>query len=114
METGKSLGDGTHIVYVNGSYRDESPIGKLMHDFSCRNPEDMYYRPLAESVRYYKNDAKGVEDMCRIMEEIVEDEKKEIALELLKLNKLSPEEIATCAKLSLEEVEKIAEELSIT
>lgn len=48
LETGKPLGDGAHIVYVNGAYRDESPIGKLMHDFSCKNPSDMYYKPLAE------------------------------------------------------------------
>ena len=31
----KKFEDGSHIVYVNGAYRDETPIGKLMHDFSC-------------------------------------------------------------------------------
>lgn len=112
-ETEKPLGDGTHIVYVNGAYRDESPIGKLMHDFSCKNPADMYYKPLAEQVRYYKEDAKGVEAMCRIVEDIIDSEKKEIALEILKLNKLSLEEIAKCSKLSLEEVEKIAKDEGI-
>lgn len=35
LETGERFEDGTHILYVNGAYRDESPIGKLMHDFSC-------------------------------------------------------------------------------
>lgn len=112
-ETGKLLGDGAHIIYVNGAYRDESPIGKLMHDFSCKNPSDMYYKPLAEQVRYYKEDAKGVEAMCRIVEDIIDSEKKEIALELLKLKKLSLEEIAKCSKLSLEEVEKIAKDEGI-
>lgn len=112
-ETGRPLGDGTHIVYVNGAYRDESPIGKLMHDFSCKNPGDMYYKSLAEQVRYYKEDAKGVEAMCRIVEDIIDSEKKEIALEFLKLNKLSLEEIAKCSKLSLEEVEKIAKDEGI-
>lgn len=113
LETGKPLGDGAHIVYVNGAYRDESPIGKLMHDFSCKNPSDMYYKPLAEQVRYYKEDAEGVEAMCRIVEELIDSEKKEIALELLKLNKLSLEEIAKCSKLSLEEVERIAKDENI-
>ncbi len=37
---------------------DDFPIGKLMHDFSCKNPSDMYYKPLAEQVRYYKEDEK--------------------------------------------------------
>ena len=29
------FGDGAHILYVNGEYRDDSAIGKLMHDFNC-------------------------------------------------------------------------------
>ena len=30
------LGDGSFIIYVNGQYRNiDTPIGKLMHDFSC-------------------------------------------------------------------------------
>lgn len=32
-ETGENFGDEAHILYVNGAYRDESPIGILMHDF---------------------------------------------------------------------------------
>ena len=51
--------------------------------------------------------------MCRIVEDIIDSEKKEIALELLKLNKLSLEEIAKCSRLSLEEVEKIAKDEGI-
>lgn len=33
-ETGADFEDGSHILYVNGSYKnDDDPIGKLMHDF---------------------------------------------------------------------------------
>ena len=35
MATGELFNDGEHILYVNGEYRDDSEIGKLMHDFSC-------------------------------------------------------------------------------
>ena len=35
----KKFDDGSHILYVNGAYRDETPIGKLMHDFSCTAPD---------------------------------------------------------------------------
>ena len=35
-ETGESFGDGSHIIYVNGAYRDDTPLGKLMHDFPVR------------------------------------------------------------------------------
>ena len=32
-ETGEKFGDSSHILYVNGAYRDESPLGVLMKDF---------------------------------------------------------------------------------
>jgi len=34
MATGKFFDDGEHILYVNGEYRGDSAIGKLMHDFN--------------------------------------------------------------------------------
>lgn len=37
------FGDGAHILYVNGEYRDDSAIGKLMHDFNCADADDMHY-----------------------------------------------------------------------
>ena len=39
-----------------------------MHDFSCTKPQDMYYKILADRVRYFKEDEKGVLTMCREME----------------------------------------------
>lgn len=27
--------DGSHIVYVNGSYKGDNAVGRLMHDFGC-------------------------------------------------------------------------------
>ena len=45
-ETGKAFDDGAHIIYVNGEYQDDSPLGLLMHDFSCKNPADMHYKLL--------------------------------------------------------------------
>lgn len=108
-ETGKPFGDGAHIVYVNGAYRGDNPIGKLMHDFSCKNPDDMYYKLLAEQVRYYKKDAKGVETMCQIMEELIDNEKKEIILKMKKSGKLSNEDIAEFTGFTVEEVEEVNE-----
>ena len=42
------FGDGSYIIYVNGKYRGNDEIGKLMHDFSCTNPDDMNYETLAK------------------------------------------------------------------
>ena len=69
-ETGEAFEDGSHIVYVNADYKDDSQLGKLMHDFSCADPNDMNYSVLAQKTRYFKEDTKGVTHMCRIMEEI--------------------------------------------
>ena len=56
--------DSSYIIYVNGKYRGNDEIGKLMHDFSCTNPDDMNYEALAKKARYYKRDEKGVATMC--------------------------------------------------
>ena len=109
-ETGKPLGDGTHIIYVNGAYRGDNPIGRLMHDFSCKNPSDMYYKPLAETVSYYKENTKGVGVMCRLMEELVEQEKKEMIIKMKKMGKLTNEDIAEVTGFTIEEVEAVTEE----
>ena len=108
-ETGKPLGDGTHIIYVNGAYRGDSAIGKLMYDFSCRRPEDMHYRPLALQARYYKEDGKGVETMCRIMEELIDEEKTEMIIKMKRMGKLSAEDIAEITGFTVAEVEAIDE-----
>ena len=62
--------DRAHILYVNGSYRGEDPLGDLMHDFCCSNPDDMKNKMLADRSRYFKEDPKGVEIMCKTMEDM--------------------------------------------
>jgi len=72
-DTEEVFNDGTHILYVNGEYQSESPLGRLMHDFFCSDPNDMYSDVLAERVRFFKEDEKGVAAMCKVMEEIYND-----------------------------------------
>lgn len=43
-ETGEAFGDSLHILYVNGAYRDDTPLGLLMKDFSCMTASDMHYK----------------------------------------------------------------------
>ena len=70
LETGENFGDGAHILYVNGAYRDNTPLGKLMHDFSCTDPADMYYAVLADRVRFFKESKEGMAIMCKVMEDM--------------------------------------------
>lgn len=76
MATEELFGDGEHILYVNGAYRAESDIGRLMHDFSCSDPNEMHFDLLRDTTRYYKENTKGVEMMCRAFEEVREETRK--------------------------------------
>ena len=83
-ETGVMFGDESHILYVNSQIKDETELGKLMHDFSCTDAKDMHYKILADRVRYFKEDAKGVETMCRAMEDMRKEAVVEDRLETLR------------------------------
>ena len=114
---GKELfGDGSHIIYVNGKYRGNDEVGKLMHDFACTNPDDMNYETLAKRARYFKQDEKGVAAMCKIMEDMRNEaalnNARENAERLIKKGKMTLEEIAECVPLlSIDELRKIEAEI---
>ena len=70
---GKRFEDNAEIIYVNANYIDDSPLGRLMHDMQCPNPDDMYYTELAERAKYLKTNEHGVIEMCEAMEKLVND-----------------------------------------
>ncbi|NBJ03671.1 nuclease [Lachnospiraceae bacterium] len=111
LETGERFEDGSHILYVNGAYRGDTPIGKLMHDFSCIDAADMYYRTLADRVRFFKESKEGIEIMCRAMEDMRNQTLKEGAINsarrMLADGILTLEKIAEYAGLPLDEVKKL-------
>ena len=109
-ETGEAFGDEAHIIYVNSQIKDETALGKLMHDFSCTDPEDMKYPVLAERVKYFKEDTKGVTTMCRALEIMRDEAVHESAVENAKTmlaDGLPYETIARYTKLSVEEVKRL-------
>lgn len=69
-ETDEYFNDGSHILYVNGSYKGEDPIGRLMHDFRCCDPNEMYSPVLKARAEYFKSTEGGIQTMCRMMEEM--------------------------------------------
>lgn len=108
--------DKLHIIYVNGEIRDDTPLGLLMCDFHCTNPDDMHYKVLADRVRYFKETEEGVTVMCKAMEEMRKDAEmkraKEVALRMLVVGKISHEEIAEYVGLTLDQVKALAHEKS--
>ena len=112
MANQKRFDDGEHILYVNGQYRDDSDIGRLMHDFFCSDPDDMNYSLLKETTRYYKEDPKGVEIMCRAFEETRDEatlrKAIRIAEKMIEKGKYELEEIAELTELPISEVQALA------
>ena len=100
QETGTVFNDQAHIVYVNSQIKDETALGKLMHDFFCTNSKDMYYPVLANRVWYFKENEKGVATMCRAMEQMRDETAAEQNIKtllvsvknLMKNMNLSPEQ----------------------
>jgi len=126
VEDNQLFDDGAHILYVNGAYRGDSPIGRLMHDFSCTDAAEMHYQALADRVRFFKESKEGTAIMCKLMEEMCAESYQqgeqigiqkgewknaiETARRMLADGELLPEEIAAYSGLSLEKVLSLRQE----
>ena len=110
-EAEEYFNDGSHIIYVNAGYKDNTELGKFMHDFSVTEPDDMNFKVLANAANYYKKNKEGIQAMCKAMEDMITNEKKSAAIRMLEKGKLTKEEIAEYLDLSLSIVEELAEEL---
>lgn len=69
-ETGKVFGDDTYIVYVNAGMQSDTEVGRLVHDLHCTDAKDIYSEVLAQRVYELKETSKGIEIMCKEMDEI--------------------------------------------
>ena len=102
LENGELFYDEEHIIYVNSRIADETTL-------------DMYNTVLANRVRYFKEDVKGVEIMCKEMEkmrdEVREEAKLEIIYKMIKKN-YSNAEIKEFYDVTDEEIEQIKEKMN--
>ena len=149
---GELFNDGSHIIYVNNKIQDDTPLGKLMHDFKCKSPEQMNYEILAERIKYFKETEGGSDKMSTFVEDLVakyyqkeineaymnalkelrpvllkelrnevvtevrnkglaegrDNERRRMAIDLINSGKLTLEDIAAFTKLSLNEVNELA------
>ena len=118
--------DGCNIMYINGDYRGDNSLGKLMHDFSTPNADEMYFDELASKVRFHKQDEQGVQMASKIVEEYGDireaeglklgiqqgEEKKAIedAKNALEMG-LKPEQVSKIVSLPLEKVLELKKEI---
>ena len=113
--TGEFLGDGTHVIYVNGATRSESEIGKLVHDLLCRDVAEMYFDILKKQVSQFKNSEEGRLIMCKAMEKLGarceargrRETMLATAKRMLKDGILALKDIARYSGLSLAQVKKL-------
>ena len=111
----RPLGDGGHIVYVNGEYQDTTtPIGQLMHDFMCVDPKDIINPLLRERVNMLKNTERGNDKVCKLMDEFVTEEimeeKMDLARDEIARGELTLEQISRVLRLPLDIVKELAKE----
>lgn len=77
-ELQEPFADGSHIIYVNGNYKGDDEIGRLMKDFHQVDPSKMHYSELARSVSHLKGTG-GQENMCEAVQKYAEEYAKEYA-----------------------------------
>lgn len=112
-ETGGDYNDKSEIIYINARMKEDTELGRLMHDFHCTKAEDMYSEVLAKRVRVLKETREGVETMCKEMDKIYqvgeesgkEKGKYETAMKLLELG-AREDMIAEAVGHSVEEIKR--------
>lgn len=92
--------------------QDVPDIVKLIHDFNCTDPNQMYFKALADRVRYFKETPEGQAEIFKMFDEAREEAADaraiKIATSLLNTT-FSIEVIAKYCDLSVEEVQRIKE-----
>ena len=108
-ENGKEFGDEEHFIYVDSSKDDGGELGRLMHDFRVKEAKEMQTGALKDRVHELKETEKGVEHMCKEMEQLCDEarmaEKKETARNLNDMG-LPIEQIAQALKVNAQMVQE--------
>lgn len=116
-ENGAEFGDEAHIIYVDSSKHEDTELGRLMHDFHCKAASDMQDGVLAKRIFELKESEKGVEYMCKEIEEIRSEgiavgreegrmeEKMETANNLYKMG-MPLEQIAQAVQVSVQMIQE--------
>jgi len=112
VHNGKPFDDGSTIIFVNGEYRGNDPIGRLMNDFSAVRAKNMKNDILAEGMKFFKETETGRRELsgldAKIFEEGREEEREKFILSMLS-DDLSFQRIAKYSGYSEKKIKELKE-----
>ena len=76
---GEVFEDGSHVVYVNAVCQEDTPLGRLMQDLNCKDPNKMHYKELADTVNYFKTTKEGEANMASVIEMYAKNQAEKVA-----------------------------------
>ena len=103
-ETGASIDDGLHEIYVNTAINDGSDIADLMSCFVQQEVKNPKFPKLSAEVTKLKNTEGGVSTMCKVMEESIKREKMDLLFGLVSEETITPEKAAEKLNMSVDEL----------
>ena len=105
-----SISCSSNVAYNNTE--DTSDLAKLIHDFGCTKPSDMYFSEMSESAHKYKETEEGVSEMCKMMEDMRNNAERagviKTLIDLVKKGLLTLAQAAEQANMTVDEFEKIS------
>lgn len=129
LNSGKPFDDGSLIMFANGSYQEMDEIGMLMKDMNNQDWHTMYNKELARLMRYYKETQEGGSEMCRVLEEVRLEGRKEgcrigerkgrvkqqieMTKNLIQEGSLSLESISKVSGLAIEKVKELKQTVAV-
>jgi len=113
----RPFNDGTLILYVNNAIQDpNTELGRLMHDFSCADADDMYSKLLADKTREFKDTRGGRSIMSTVWQEAQDEaaqREREATARIMLEDGESTEKTARYSRLPIAEVRVIAQGLGL-
>ena len=105
--------DRSYIYYVNGAYNGNDDIGKLVHDFQCKNPEKFYFEELAEKVRFFKTTKEGIMEISSLLKKTADKYIKQNKDKYIAKGKAEGEKLGTVKSL-LNSIKSLMETMNVT
>lgn len=115
-ETGTSVDDGIHRIFVNCTIDDGSDIAELMQYFKNSTGQNSKFPKLSDRVKYFKESKEGADAMTQVVEEYasqkVLERDKETAKSLLQNGVPADVIIKSIPTISMEFIEKLYRQLA--